>query len=690
MSKGTAITAILVAFVGGLLIGHLVSGGQSDDETVIAAEGAEGDGAGEGAGAAGPAEEGGPERFRIPVTADQPSKGPADALVTIVVFSDFECPFCSRVGPTMQQIMNDYRGKVRIVWRNNPLPFHQNATPAAMAATEAFVQGGSEKFWRMHDLMFANQRAIGRSDLEGYAQQAGLDMAKFRAALDGNTHRARIDADMAVARSIGANGTPGFFINGRQLMGAQPFDAFKTVIDDEIRRAEALVATGVARNRVYAQLMRNARTSPAPEPGAAAGAAPAAPQPPRRAPDPAAVYRVPVGASPVKGPADALVTVVIVSEFQCPFCKRVEPTLNELATAYGRDIRFVWKNNPLPFHNNAMNASNIAMFAHQSGKFWQMHDLLFENQTALEIDQLVGYATQLGLNGAQARAAMTNNQFQAAIQADMDLSRSLGASGTPSFFINGRNLRGAQPIAAFKTLIDEELAKARAKVAAGTPRNRVYEETTRNGATEAQMVDAPGAPPGAAPPAAAAPDADRIYNIAVPAGAPKKGGRAARVIIQQFSDYQCPFCSRVEPTVDQVLREYGDRVQFVWRDFPLPFHDNATPAAEAALEVMAQGGEAKFWQMHKLLFENQRTLARADLERMAGEVGGINMPRFRAALDNHTHKARIDADIAAVTASGAQIGTPSFFINGRLLQGAQPYDAFKAAIDRALAEPARR
>ena len=131
-------------------------------------------------------------------------------------------------------------------------------------------------------------------------------------------------------------------------------------------------------------------------------------------------------------------------------------------------------------------------------------------------------------------------------------------------------------------------------------------------------------------------------------------------------------------------------MQIVWRDFPLPFHNNAMPAAEAAREALAQGGEAKFWEFHKKLFENQRTLERADLERFATEVGGINMARFRAALDNHTHKAAVEADMAAVTAAGAQIGTPSFFINGRLLQGAQPFDAFKTAIDRALAEPARR
>jgi protein-disulfide isomerase len=676
MSKGSAITAILIAFIGGFAIGHLVGGSSEAAETAsIEAEGGDGEAR---AGAAGGAADDVADRYRVPVTADQPSKGPADALVTIVEISDFECPFCARVGPTLQQIMNDYRGKVRIVWRNNPLPFHQNAGPAANAAMEAFAQKGNDGFWRMHDLLFANQRALTRPDLERYAEQIGLDMAKFRAALDNNAHNAKIQADQALAGQLGANGTPGFFINGRQLMGAQPIEAFKTIIDDEIQRAERLVRTGVPKSRVYAELTRNGRTSAAPPQQPAGGDAP---QPPRRVPDPNAVYNVPVGDSPVRGPADALVTIVMFSDYQCPFCKRVEPTIDQIVETYGRDVRIVWKDNPLSFHQNALPAAQVARYAHTRGKFWEMHAKLFENQQALDNDSLVRYAQELGLDPNAARAAITNNQFQAQITADQQLAQRLGASGTPAFFINGRNLRGAQPFEAFKALIDEELAKARAKVAAGTPRNRVYEEIIRNGANEARFIEqaAPAAQP-------QEPDADRVYQIAVPRNAPRKGGRNAKVIIQQFSDYQCPFCSRVEPTVNQILETYGDRVQIVWRDYPLPFHNNAMPAAEAAREVFAQGGEAKFWAYHAKLFENQRALERADLERYAEEIGGINMARFRQALDNRTHQAAVQADMDAVRNAGAQIGTPSFFINGRLLQGAQPFDAFKQAIDRALAE----
>jgi protein-disulfide isomerase len=157
------------------------------------------------------------------------------------------------------------------------------------------------------------------------------------------------------------------------------------------------------------------------------------------------------------------------------------------------------------------------------------------------------------------------------------------------------------------------------------------------------------------------------------------------VVIQEFSDFQCPFCSRVNPTVAKVMEEYGNKVQIVWRDYPLPFHKEAHPAAQAAREVFEQKGNKAFWAYHDLLFANQKALTRENLEKYAEQVGGIDMKAFKAALDSGKHKAAVDADMAAVTKAGARIGTPSFFINGKLLQGAQPYPAFKAAIDEALA-----
>jgi protein-disulfide isomerase len=210
----------------------------------------------------------------------------------------------------------------------------------------------------------------------------------------------------------------------------------------------------------------------------------------------------------------------------------------------------------------------------------------------------------------------------------------------------------------------------------------VYAKTIENGATAPKFIDGPA---GAAADKAAAPDANKVYAIPVPTDAPMKGKKNAKVVIQMFSDFQCPFCSRVEPTVKQILDEYGDKVQIIWRNYPLPFHDKAQKAAEAAAEVFEQGGSEKFWAYHDELFANQQQLTPEDLIKHAEKVGGINTAKLKAALDSDKNKARVAADQDAITKAGARIGTPSFFINGKLLQGAQPYPAFKAAIDAALA-----
>jgi protein-disulfide isomerase len=672
MSKGSALVSILFAFLSGIVMGYIVSGssnGGSGDEVVADAKGD-----GDKAGAAQAPSDDGVQRFKVPVTAAQPVKGSPDALVTIVEVSDFQCPFCKRVEPTISQLLTDYKDKVRVVWRNNPLPFHSNALPAAELALEAQAQGGSDKFWKAHGKLFENQQALSRDNLDSYAQELGLDMAKYKAAMDNHTHKAKVEADQQLATKLDARGTPAFFINGRFLSGAQPVDKFKEIIDDELKRADKLIKSGVAKKDVYSALTKNALTEKS------ADKAAAAPQQARKQPDPKAVYKVPVGDAPVKGSADALVTIVEFSDFQCPFCSRVEGTMKQVVETYGKDVRVAFKQNPLPFHNNAAIAAEASLAAHDQGKFWEMHEKLFANQNALEREKLEGYAKDLGLNASKFKDSLDSNKHKATIEADQKLARDLGASGTPSFFVNGRSLRGAQPFDAFKTLIDEELAKAKQLASSGTPRNQLYAKIIEKGATEQKFLE------GAAPePSAAAPDADKVYKIAADGSFPSKGNAKAKVVIQQFSDFQCPFCTRVEPTVKQIEDTYGDKVKIVWRNYPLPFHANAMPAAEAASEVFAQGGADKFWKYHGILFQNQQALSRADLEKYAEQVGGINMAKFKTALDTNKHKAAVQADMDAVEKAGARIGTPSFFINGKLLQGAQPFDAFKTEIDKALA-----
>jgi protein-disulfide isomerase len=168
-----------------------------------------------------------------------PVRGAKNAAVTIIAYSDFECPFCSRVVPTLKQLEEEYKGKIRVAFKHQPLNFHANAKPAAMASMAAHEQG---KFWEYHDKLFQNQRALDRASLEKYAQELGLDMGKFKAALDSNKFDAHVTADMTEATRVGVNGTPSFFINGRSVVGAQPVDAFKRIIDEELKKKSGAVA----------------------------------------------------------------------------------------------------------------------------------------------------------------------------------------------------------------------------------------------------------------------------------------------------------------------------------------------------------------------------------------------------------------------------------------------------------------
>ena len=176
----------------------------------------------------------------MPTIGNAPQRGPKNAKVTIVEFSDFQCPFCKRVEDSVNQVMKDYGDKVHFVWRNKPLPMHPDAPLAAQAAMEAYKQKGSDGFWKMHDLLYGGQGGDGlkREALEKYAGQIGLDMTKWAAALDAGTHKPEVDADQKMGNDEGINGTPAFVINGYFINGAQPYAKFRKVIERAIAEAK--------------------------------------------------------------------------------------------------------------------------------------------------------------------------------------------------------------------------------------------------------------------------------------------------------------------------------------------------------------------------------------------------------------------------------------------------------------------
>ncbi|HET9598988.1 MAG TPA: thioredoxin domain-containing protein [Anaeromyxobacteraceae bacterium] len=159
-------------------------------------------------------------RAAVPVRADDPAKGKASAPVTMVLFSDFQCPYCARATPAVSDIEHSYPDDVRIVWKHYPLPFHPNAMPAALAAEAARLQGGAPRFWAMHDKLFANQAALSDATYEAYARELGLDVARFKRDLADPKLRARVEDDMKLAQQLGVNGTPTFIVNGERVVGS--------------------------------------------------------------------------------------------------------------------------------------------------------------------------------------------------------------------------------------------------------------------------------------------------------------------------------------------------------------------------------------------------------------------------------------------------------------------------------------
>lgn len=172
---------------------------------------------------------------RVEVSGDDdPRLGPTDAPVTLVEFTDFQCPFCGRAQGTLKELRERYGDRISVVARDFPLPIHGSAHLAAEAAECADDQG---RYWEYRERLFADLQGMDRDDLVARAEDAGLVIDRFAACLDGGTHAAEVDADVRAGSEAGVTGTPTFFINGRMLAGAQPLEAFVKVIDEELRRA---------------------------------------------------------------------------------------------------------------------------------------------------------------------------------------------------------------------------------------------------------------------------------------------------------------------------------------------------------------------------------------------------------------------------------------------------------------------
>jgi protein-disulfide isomerase len=401
------------------------------------------------------------EAYRVPL-GGSPSRGPEDALITIVEFADFKCPFCARASQTVKQLEEEYKGKVRLVFKQNPLPMHAHARAAAELALAAADQG---RFWPMHDRLFeaGSHGGLVEAELARHAQELGLDPARFRSFIESGRAKSIIESDQALATKLGATGTPAFFINGVRLTGAQPAATFRTLIDAQLEKISQLLQKGVSRSDIYAKLQDGLKDCAPPQVSD--------PAPPARR---EAVALAP--GAPTRGGKEPLVTIVLWSDYECPFCARVEPTLRAVLEGYGDKVAVQFRNQPLPMHPSAIPAARAALAAGLQGRFWAMHDKLFENQGAQKDEDLLRYATELGLDVPRWKAELGSPEVERALAQDRADAEKHGVRGTPTLFVNGMKVAGAQPLPAVKALVDAELEAAEKLVAGGVPRASVYAE----------------------------------------------------------------------------------------------------------------------------------------------------------------------------------------------------------------------
>ncbi len=571
-------------------------------------------------------------------TDGHPFRGDPTAPVLIEEYSDFQCPYCSRFfKQTLSQLdANQFAsGEALLVYYDFPLTrSHPQAIAAANAARCAGEQG-AVNYWLMHDLLFQNPSEWSNQNHNDtfldYAENIGLELADFSQCISESRYDTEINSDLNDGAAQGISGTPSFIINGELLVGAQPVEVFNAAIS-AIGEGGTLKVTD-------------------------SNPPPSQPQP-AVAPTPAAFSD---GYAGSLGDPNAPVTIVEFTDYQCPYCSRhsleTMPQIVRDMVDTGR-VYYILKDFPLDsIHSEARQAAVAARCGAEQESYWEMHDLIFANQGEWSgkgdgaNTLFTNYAATAGLDEQSFSSCLESGRHDLAVEANAQEGRSLGVSGTPHFFVDGYPLNGARPIEHFVAAVS--LAEEGRLAEAFTP----PEESTP-GPAEIPTTDA--------------------FSIGEP---------DAPVTIIEYTDFQCPFCSRhYQQTYPQIVDQYVNTglVRYVFKDFPLTqLHPQAIQAAESARCALDQGA---YLEMHDIIFARQQEWSGSDpigvFTGYAGQLG-LDADEFRNCLTSNKYEQAVVADLQEGSALGVT-GTPSFFINGYSLTGAQPFEVFQQAIDSLL------
>jgi len=590
-------------------------------------------------------------------------KGPENAPVTIINFSDFQCPFSKRSIEHIDQLMKTYDGKIRYVFKHFPLPFHRMAKPASLAAIAAHQQG---KFWEYYNILFSNMKDISDENLISWADKTGLDKEKFLNDRNSNEAANFLKLDTSTGSRFGVRGTPTIFINGRRVVGSNN-EIIDNIVKEELAKGERLRAKGV--KNIYEELTRNGLVKYTP---------------PKRKPTniPKDIYRIDFpSTAPVSGSEDADITIVVFNDYECHFSSSLNSTIERIKKEYGDIVRIVYLNLPLRFHNRAVPAAAAALAAERQGKFEEMSNLLFQEQREWRKAEdfntwIENKAVDLDLDITKFKNDLSDKSITDIIEQDKQFANEFRVRGTPESFVNGRHLSGALPFETFKEVIDEELLRAENLKSDEIKGHKLYLELIKNGHPGLSRATSQEKPIN---------EGEKISEIKLTGNEPVLGSEKADITIVQFSDFQCPFCKRGFHTVEKLVKDYDGKVNLVFKHMPYDFNRNSKIGALFSIAVKNIYGNTKFFETGKILFENQREWRNNPLEhfeKYSSELK-IDWNKIKDEIEKPQTLNVLESDI--FMAAELQLkGAPEFFINGRRISGAKKESFFKAIIDNLL------
>ncbi len=381
--------------------------------------------------------------WKIPI-GDSPERGPSDALVTIVEFANYQCPFSKGVEANLRKILDDHPGAVRLVWKDDPLAVHSQAEISATVAREARTQKGDAGFWAAHDLFLERTFKPSIQTLLDAAKKLELDRPRVEKAMAERSYAQSIAADADLADDVATFGTPYFFVNGRRVQATPTLDKLRAAVEEEIKKSEALVSKGVERKDIYAKILDSGRGGM-----------------------PLEIRNFPMMAvtAPTRGASKSAVALVEFCDFENFLCKLVDGTVDDLSHTFPDQLGAIWIDVPNVSSADSRRASLAARSAYRHGGvegFDRMRRLLLESQgkpAAFSEFSLLQYAEALGLPRNDFKSGLRDPELAGEIERDAQTARDTGiAKSVPAFLVCGSDfcasggyfLSGGQPRRAFE------------------------------------------------------------------------------------------------------------------------------------------------------------------------------------------------------------------------------------------------